>query len=206
MQFSRVRRRIVVASVSASLLVVLIYVTTIGWVLAHERGSAHLPAECGIVFGATVHVVWNEAGTTIIGSEAGPGIRRRIDTAIDLYQKGLIHRLFLTGGKGEGMIQSEAEVMRRLAVRSGVRAGDIVTEPASRSTKENLEDVRPLVATCSSVIGISDGYHLARIEFLARQQGWNLTTYPSEVQTSLSFETASVLREAAGILYYMVLR
>ncbi|MBI1812367.1 YdcF family protein [Candidatus Peregrinibacteria bacterium] len=202
MQFSRVRRRIVVALVSASCLVVLLYVVTIGWVLAHERGSARLPADCAIVFGATVHVVWNEAGKVIIGSEAGPGIRRRIDTAIDLYRKGLIHRLFLTGGKGEGMVRSEAEVMRRLAVESGVRAGDTVTESASRSTKENLEDVRPLTASCSSVIGISDAYHLARIEFLARQQGWNLTTYPSRGRPSLSFEIASVFREALGIIFY----
>ena len=168
------------------------------------RGTASLPADCAIVFGAAVHPVLDEEGRGV-GSEAGPGITRRMETAVKLYNTGNIKRLFLTGGKGEGMRRSEAEVMRTLAISNGVSPDDIVMEGAAHNTQENIRFTRPLTSGCSGVVAISDRYHLARIQFLALLQGWNLPTYPAERHATRIFEVRSILREAMAIVYYGLL-
>ena len=157
-------------------------------------GSASLPAECGIVFGAAVHR----------DSTAGPGILRRVGTASDLYNEGQLQRLYLTGGKGSRFQEkSEAEVMKGIAIENGVSPEDIFLEEESTSTWQNLRLTKPLTEDCDSVIGISDRYHLARISFLAKKQGWgSLMTHPAELNVSTDFELWSIVREALGIGYY----
>ena len=165
----------------------------LGVIYARFGGSGGASADCAVVFGASVHQ----------NNAPGPGIERRIDTAVRLYKQGTVHRLFLTGGKGDADHSSEASVMQQLAEREGVPHAAITAEPNAHSTWENLLYVRPLTRGCSSVIGISDRYHLARIELLAAQQGWNdLRTYPADLRPPLAFETASVLREAIAYAYY----
>jgi len=190
------------------LLLIIVLVSTLAlvswYVVTRFSGSATLPADCAIVFGAAVHSLYDDQGK-LIGSRAGPGITRRIETAVDLYQKKYIRTLYLTGGKGGGMLQSEAGVMRDYALKAGVSAGDLVIEDQAKSTWENLVFTRPLLKDCSTVVGISDSYHLARIELLAHKQGWELPTVPSAWSAGFWFESRSVLREALGILFYVVI-
>lgn len=158
-------------------------------------GTAELPADCAIVFGAAVHR----------GNASGPGIQRRVETAVNLYKKDQITTLFMTGGKGNKTQDSEAEVMQRLAVTMGVPTSAIVLESQATSTWENLAYVRPLVLQegCTSVIAISDAYHLARIQYLASQQEWgNLRTLSAERRPNRTFELRATVREALGLVYY----
>ena len=179
--------------------VVIIYVGTVIYVVSQEQGSpAAVPADCGIVFGTAVWPVYDREGT-IIRSVAGPGMTRRISTAADLYRKGSLHRLFVTGGVGDPKLTSEAQVMKNLASSLGVPAERITVEDRARSTWENLLYTHPLTSDCTSVVAISDAYHLARIAFIARMQGWNLPTYPADQRPPLLFFVQSLLREAAGI-------
>ncbi len=166
-------------------------------------GSGIDQAECGMVFGAGV-VPLRDAMGNMVGSVAGPGIQRRTETAARLYTQGKLQKLFLTGGKGEGMRRSEAAVMRDVAVQNGVDPLDIVLEEQSTSTRENLLNTRPLTVGCKSVLAISDGFHLARIRFLAWQISWDLPTYPAEEQPIQRFVQWSIVRETLGILFYSV--
>lgn len=151
---------------------------------------------CGIVFGAAVHK----------GALPGPGITRRVRTATRLYREKLLQHIILTGGKGEPDVESEAAVMRDVALQEGVAAGDIALEEEARSTWENLLYSRPLTGSCTTVIGISDRYHLARISYLAHIQGWeDIRTLPSDLEASWPFELQSISREVAALLYYMVI-
>jgi uncharacterized SAM-binding protein YcdF (DUF218 family) len=162
-------------------------------VLLHFPGTAILPAECALVFGAAVHR----------GDDPGPGILRRTTTAARLVRNGTVGRLILTGGTGGGNAQSEAAVMQTVALLQGVAPENIVLEQESTSTSENLRNSRPLLQDCTSVIAISDRYHLARIAFLAEQQGYPvLPTYPADGPIGAFFLTRSVLREAIALLYY----
>jgi vancomycin permeability regulator SanA len=191
-----------------SLLVVLIVGSTIvlvcWYIITRYDGNASLPTDCGIVFGAAVRRDYDSLGN-VVGTSAGPGISRRMETAIDLYKQNMIKTLYVTGGKGDRDVQSEAAVMRHYAIAKGVLPEDIVVEEQARSTWDNLVYTKPLLKDCETVIAISDRYHLARIEFLAYKMGWDLQILPSAWKPTVAFEVRSVVREAFGILYYMIL-
>ena len=190
--------RLVAGFVAAFLLLgVMLLVGVVSSILLHFRGTAELPAECAVVFGAAVYGY----------SRPGPSIVRRVSAAATLYREGRVERLILTGGegRGEGKSLSEALVMQREALGHGVRSSDIVLEGDSHSTLENIRYSKPLASSCSSVVGISDGFHLARIELLARQAGWpELSTYPTDIHPQPQSEFRSVVREVVGYTYYML--
>lgn len=158
----------------------------------HFQGNGTVPADCALVFGAAVY-----------GSVPSPAITRRVSTAAALYRDKKVKKLILSGGRGEGNRQSEATVMRREAIELGVSANDIAIEDQSHSTWENLLYSKNLTSQCSSIVGISDGYHLARIELLAERQGWeNFGTIPAAIRPPEASEHRSVLRETFAYLYY----
>ncbi|MDO8648170.1 MAG: YdcF family protein [Candidatus Peregrinibacteria bacterium] len=195
---------IALAGVGVFLIAVVIIIRGFSGTAVLPESAAESGEQCAIVFGAAVRTLFGSNGKPI-GAQAGPGIARRMETAINLYKRGLITKLFLTGGKGEGMKESEASVMRQLAMRDGVNPEDIVIEDTSTSTRENLLFTEPLTGSCTTVTGVSDRYHLARIAFLARQMGWEeLETFPAQVVSRGPFEVRSVIREALGILFYAI--
>lgn len=158
-------------------------------------GDAFLPVECGLVFGAAVHR----------SDDPGPGIMRRTGTATRLVREGKIERLIFTGGRGAASNESEAAVMRAVAMRSGIDPDMITLEEQATSTWENLVYARPLVEGCDGIVGISDRYHLARIRYLAQRQGWGtLPTYPADTPPHIFFTVRSAVREIFAMLYYMV--
>ncbi len=158
------------------------------------NGSGRLPADCAIVFGAAVY------GTQY----PGPGIVRRVGGAGEYYRQGLITgKVILSGGMGSGNKLSEAQVMKREALKQGIPAENILTEEESHSTLENLRYSQPLAKNCKNVVGISDKYHLARIDLLARRLDWdNFSTVPVQGRPTKEFERQSVIREIIAYTYY----
>ena len=166
-------------------------------VFAKFEGSAKLPSNCALVFGAAVHRQ----------ATAGPGIRRRVETAVNLYLEEQIQKLVFSGGKGSSTQESEAYVMKTYAESLGVNSADIVLEENAISTWQNILYSKPILDKigCERVIGISDRYHLARIEYLSYLQGWgNLRTLPAEKRANALFEFRAVVRESFGIIYYFI--
>ena len=204
--------------------IILIFTLVFVQVLLQFGGtSPQFPIDCAVVFGAAVGK----------GSTPGPGITRRTKAAAELYNEKYIKTLILSGGKGSAWQESEASVMRKVAMINGVDPKDILLEENSTSTWENLEFSKQLidgsktllgkgacpapyserseedwcgVYNCTSYIAISDRYHLARIRFLAYKQDWGqLETYPAQITPSKAFELISTIREALGIIYYSLL-
>jgi len=174
---------------------IILFASLIFWVFAAFPGDAEFPSDCAVVFGAAVHRK----------NKPGPGIARRVQTAIDLYNQDQIGKLILTGGKGDDYQHSEASVMNTVAIKGGVKKRDIILEEESGSTWDNIRFTKPLTEDCESVIAISDRYHLARIKLIAAKQGWgSLMTHPASVTAPAQFEMFSVIREALGVAYYMV--
>ncbi len=191
-------RRLLLAVVILAVLISGILAGTLSHVLSRFAGNATFPADCGLVFGTAVRPVYDRGAIVYTGP--GPGILRRVAAAADLYRTGRLKKVFLTGGRGEGMAESEASVMQRIAVVQGIRLEDIVIEQESHSTVENLRHSLPLMEDCMSIVGISDRYHLARIELLAARTGQPIMTYPAEANAGAAFEARSILREALGIM------
>lgn len=158
-------------------------------------GDAVLPAECALVFGAAVHS----------DDDPGPGIRRRTLKAVELLKEGSVERLIFTGGKGSETQDSEASVMRDFAMRQGISASRIAVEEQSTSTWENLQWSKPMVDDCTTIVAVSDTYHLARIQVLAELQGWKpLPTVAAEGYVGTPFTVRSVARETIALFYYLI--
>lgn len=155
-------------------------------------GNASFPVDCAVVFGSAVHS----------GTEAGPGITRRIETAVRLVREENVQRLLLTGGTGEGNALSEARVMRNLALKMGMDPAKLMLEEGATSTWQNIQFLLPELKKCSSVVGISDRYHLARIRLIAWRQGISMMTYPADRTSDALFELVALLRETAGVIFY----
>ncbi len=196
-KFVRILRRIVKWFFRLTIIIVslgiLSFVIVIIVVYRGFHGTATFPADCGLVFGAAVY------GNSI----AGPAVARRMTTAAELYRNGEIKKLIVSGGVGKGNRVSEAEVMRSVAMQLGVNPTDIIMEKESHSTWQNLSNSKPLAAECTSTVGVSDGYHLARIKLIAWRQHWdNFQTYPALIRPEAGSERRSVLREAILYLYF----
>lgn len=161
---------------------------------AYPGDGEALPADCGIVFGAAV----SRSG------RPSNALYRRIAKAVELYDAGEVERVIMTGGKARGSDVSESAVMRQEAVRLGMNPDDIAVEVESTSTLENLLYSKNYIEDCQTLVGISDGYHLARIELLARQAGYGSLPTIAADDTDSSRRTLvnSVIREIAAYWFY----
>jgi len=76
-------------------------------------------------------------------------------------------------------------------------------EDQARSTWENLLYSKNLTSKCSSVVAISDQYHLGRIKLLALRQGWRgLMTLPAQDHPPIGLEQTLFTREVFAVIYY----
>lgn len=174
-------------------LCVALFLISILYVLSQFPGNAVFPVQCAVVFGSAVHN----------SDEAGPGIRRRTETAVHLLEEGSVARIIFTGGTGEGNRLSEARVMRNEALRLGVDPEILQMEEGAQSTWQNVKFVKSHVQDCESVVSISDRYHLARIRLTAWLLDLDTSVYPADRIALWHFEVRAVLREALGNLVYL---
>lgn len=194
MRIASVVRWLCGLGVGAACMTVLLFLSAYASVVHGFLGNGESSADCVLVFGAAV-----------VGNRLpGPAIIRRVDRASNLYLDGDVGTIVFSGGKGIGNARSEAEVMREQAIARGVKANDIVLESESRSTWENIAYSAPIVRPrCTSVVAVSDRYHLERIRMIAKRQGWGtLATVPATDDLNFPRAGESVLREVFGVLYY----
>ena len=113
-----------------------------------------------------------------------PVLRARVDHAVSLWKRGLAPTLILTGGTGVGDTTSEAAVARKYAMSKGVPDRAIVIEIKGRTTSESMRAVARIMEDReqSSVILVSDPFHMLRLSILARRFG--LEPYTSPTRTS----------------------
>lgn len=148
-------------------------------------------ADVAVVFGARVYA----------NGQLSPAVADRIDTAVRLYQQGLIPRLVLSGGPGDGAIH-ETDAMLTRATAQGVprsvitldRAG-LNTAATVRNTAANLRGKR--------VLAVSEFYHLPRIKLAYAASAIEVWTVPADASHWLRrWAVRSVLREVPAFWAY----
>jgi uncharacterized SAM-binding protein YcdF (DUF218 family) len=158
---------------------VIIAVVLVAWVIsmamverAGRRDDAQ-KADAIVVLGAAQYV-----------GRPSPVLRARVDHAISLWKRGLAPTLILTGGTGVGDTTSEAAVARKYAMSRGVPDRAIVVEIKGRTTSESMRAVARIMddREQTSVILVSDPFHMLRLSILARRFG--LEPYTSPTPTS----------------------
>lgn len=151
------------------------------------------PADAAVVFGAKVFP----------DGHLSDALADRIRTACGLYQAGLVKRLVLSGGPGQGAV-TEAEAMRSYALSRGVPAEDIFVDNRGVNTEATVRDTMPLFREWQArrVLVVSHFYHLPRIKLAYERAGMEVYTVPARQGHFLGKLPFYMAREAAAFWTY----
>jgi len=111
---------------------------------------SRIDPECIMVLGASV----NLDGTP------SPMLQDRLETGIELYNRGVAPKLLLTGDNGQ-IEYNEVEAMKNYAVNAGVPEEDIFLDHAGFSTYDSVYRAS-YVFGVESMVAVTQEYHLFR--------------------------------------------
>lgn len=109
-------------------------------------------------------------------------INERVNTAVEAYKKGRIKKLIFTGGINGVSNQNndqipEAIKMKDLAIKLGVSEEDILVEPNSNNSFENVDNVFEILPNNISCISIiTSEFHLKRCMAIIKKKFPNIET------------------------------
>lgn len=157
------------------------------WIAAYEPRATDLRADAAIVLGAAA---W--------GNKPSPVYRERLRYAISLIRNDQVRYLIFTGGSPKADYPSEGEVGREYALRQGVPSDAVMAETLSRTTWENLENARNLLAPMGirTVLLVSDPLHMRRAMLMAHDLGIHAIAAPTPFSRFRSMESR------AGFLWH----
>jgi SanA protein len=116
-------------------------------------------AHVAIVFGA---------GLLRDGS-AGPVLRDRVETAVQLYQQGKVEKMLMSGDN-RFVEYNEPEAMRQYALDLGIPDEDIVLDYAGRRTYDTCYRADTIFQVDSAIL-VTQAFHLPRALFLCNSFG-----------------------------------
>lgn len=151
------------------------------------------PADVAVVFGAR----------TYHDGRLSDALADRVRTACDLYHAGLVSRLFMSGGPGDGPVH-ETEAMRDYALRRGVPPEAIILDRNGVNTAATLRNLAEIAERhrYNRILAVSHGYHLPRIKMTAERHHLRVYTVPVQSPQFLGKLPIFMAREAAGWWFY----
>jgi vancomycin permeability regulator SanA len=156
--------------------------------------APRLPADVAVVLGSKVQ----RDGTP------SSGLQRRLERALDLYRKGAVKAIFVSGGRGsEGF--EEADVMRAILVQSGVPVDAITVDRAGNNTRLTAIHAHRIMQErgWKSAVVISQYYHVPRAKLALRQEGVAQVSGAAAEYRFAWTDLLSILREFAGFYVYL---
>src|SRR6266700_5510199 len=174
-------------------IVVAVILMALGWaavVVAVAIQAAHDEAT-----GADAIAV---LGAAQYNGRPSPVFRARLDHAATLYQRGLAPTVLVTGGVGARDTLNEANVGRIYLVRLGIPDEAVIPLAGGHDTFSSIDQVRRWFDGRDSrrVLLVSDGFHMLRLQIIARRLG--LTPYTSPAAGS---PIHANVRRNAGYLF-----
>lgn len=113
-------------------------------------------------------------GAQVRGTRITESLWRRLKAAETYLLRFPESKVIVSGGKGPGEDVSEAEAMAGWLEKHGIEAERIIKEDQSASTRENLKFSRKyLQRKDSSVLIVTNGFHLYRASLIARSEGYS---------------------------------
>jgi vancomycin permeability regulator SanA len=147
-----------------------------------------------IVLGAAV---WSH-------NEPSPSLASRIDKAAELYKKGVVNKIQLTGSNAPGEL-SEAEVAWNYLISKGIDDSNIWVEKNTTSTAEQIHFIKYNLLSGNkfgNVIIISDEYHLTRVKEISKFYDVNAKVEASELALSFEKKVYYKIRECIALLIF----
>jgi SanA protein len=100
---------------------------------------------------------------------AGPVLRDRVETAVQLYQQGKVDKLLMSGDN-RFVEYNEPEAMRQYALEFGIPDEDIVLDYAGRRTYDSCYRANAIFQVDSAIL-VTQSFHLPRALFLCNWFG-----------------------------------
>lgn len=150
-------------------------------------------ADAAIVPGAQVH----EDGSLSMA------LSERMDTAVQLYDEGYVHKLIVSGGTGvEGV--NEAETMRDYAVAAGVPSDAVIVDTVGVTTEATVDNSIAIMQQqdMNQVIVTSSFYHMPRIKMMYLARGVDVFTVPTVGDIKNNGTATAIWREVPGWWVY----
>lgn len=108
-----------------------------------------------------------------------PALKNRTLTALKLYQEGKVDGLVLSGGKIAERDISEAQGMQKIITRETKDLPPMILEDKSSNTYDNIKNTRDKIGADSSIVIVSDRFHVARAVLLAKRAGFTNVQWTS---------------------------
>lgn len=129
--------------------------------------------------------------------------------AANLYHQGTPCPVIVTGGAllPNSGIPPVAPTMRDLLVRLGVDPGDVIVEPAARTTFENAVKTRKILEGrgIHKIVLVTEAYHMLRSLRCFRKQGFEAVPAPCHhLATRLKIEPQTFIPSPASVENLMV--
>jgi uncharacterized SAM-binding protein YcdF (DUF218 family) len=161
-------RRAVVAFFLAVLLIAATWAAVVVAVAVQAAHDEATGADAIVVLGAAQY-----------NGRPSPVFRARLDHAATLYQRGFAPTVLVTGGVGARDTLDETKVGRDYLVRLGIPDEAVIPLAGGDDTFRSLEQVKRWFQGRESrrVLLVSDGFHMLRLQIIARRLG--LTPYTS---------------------------
>lgn len=149
------------------------------------------PSDAAIVLGAYTN-----------GYQPGTALTARLKAALDLYRRGYVRYLIVSGGQGSDETVSEARSMKRFLIFNGVPPEVILEDRYSTDTWENLRNSREVMFRhgLESAVIVTSDYHLPRALAVARQLNMNTSGFAAR---STKAERRSTRREVLALIKYL---
>jgi uncharacterized SAM-binding protein YcdF (DUF218 family) len=143
--------------------------------------------------------------------DPSPVLQARLDHALDLYRRGQVRQIILTGGVGPGDTLSEAAAGREYLVKQGLPADVLLLEETGTTTWESMRNAAAIARQqhIGSVMLVSDPFHMLRSLKMARDlrmDAYGSPTRTSPISGSRAAEVSYVVREAWAYLVYLFAR
>ncbi|GMQ31105.1 YdcF family protein [Algoriphagus confluentis] len=150
----------------------------------------------------------------------------RITHALQLYRMGKIKKILITGGQGLNPVnpQTEAELLKRFLIMTGMPEADILIEDQSKNTAQNARFTKAFlekngISADQEFVLITSAFHMTRAKGCFDKVGLKTVTFPADYYShevmydlpslifpdsySLEYWT-KLFKEWTGILVYKV--
>jgi vancomycin permeability regulator SanA len=157
------------------------------------------PADAIVVFGAL----------TYKNGSPSQALADRVNTAVELYKKGLAPTLIFTGGPSFGPI-SEPQAMRTIALSQGIPDTAIILDEAGLHTDASVQNTAAIFEShhFHTILAVSHFYHLPRIKMSYdralhdEKQSIEVLTVPVQESAPLVAMPRFIIREVAALWAY----
>lgn len=121
----------------------------------------------------------------------------RVVHTVELYKKGIIKKIMISGGDGRLVTKArnEADELLKAMILMGIPLNDIATENESRNTHESAVNVKGLLKTeeVGRYLLITSAFHMRRSAACFKKEGFAVDTFSCDFYTHPRYFTPDIL-------------